>query len=184
MISGYNAEPYAVKNLMQIVSKELRVSGFIVGSLYHKVRSPPLDLGVCVPSLTPTSPHLAPRSRTHLPPFPLPPARPPSAPAVPRAILQRVPRRGRLRRAQVLRGPHARARGRRRGDRRRAEGHQHGEEGHHRRGRMMPFSVAWRVSRGRSVARGVLCRITLDIMDVNETRTRLSVRRVSEDPCP
>ena len=46
MISGYNAEPYAVKNLMHIVSKELRVSGFIVGSLYHKVRRVPLRIHV------------------------------------------------------------------------------------------------------------------------------------------
>lgn len=39
MISAYNAEPYGVKNLMQIVAKEVRVSGFIVGNLYHKVCS-------------------------------------------------------------------------------------------------------------------------------------------------
>ena len=38
MISEYNAEPHAVKNAMQIIWKELRVSGFIVGSLYDKVR--------------------------------------------------------------------------------------------------------------------------------------------------
>ncbi|KAI0719028.1 NAD-P-binding protein [Fomitopsis betulina] len=38
MISAYNAEPYGVKNLMQIVAKEVRVSGFIVGNLYHKYR--------------------------------------------------------------------------------------------------------------------------------------------------
>ncbi|EPS92449.1 hypothetical protein FOMPIDRAFT_1056866 [Fomitopsis schrenkii] len=38
MISGYNSEPYAVKTLGHVVTKELRLSGFIVGSLYHKVR--------------------------------------------------------------------------------------------------------------------------------------------------
>ena len=38
MISEYNAEPHAVNNAMQIIWKELRVSGFIVGSLYDKVR--------------------------------------------------------------------------------------------------------------------------------------------------
>ena len=44
MISEYNAEPHAVKNLMQVVWKELRVYGFIVGSLYPKVRPPPFPL--------------------------------------------------------------------------------------------------------------------------------------------
>ncbi|KZT65252.1 alcohol dehydrogenase [Daedalea quercina L-15889] len=38
MISGYNAEPYAPKNLMLIVGKQIRINGFIVGSLYPKYR--------------------------------------------------------------------------------------------------------------------------------------------------
>ncbi|KAH9914710.1 alcohol dehydrogenase [Fomitopsis serialis] len=38
MISAYNAEGYAPKNLTLIVGKEIRLSGFIVGSLYHKYR--------------------------------------------------------------------------------------------------------------------------------------------------
>ena len=37
MISGYNTtEPYHVKNLMQIVGKQLHLHGFIVGYLRHK----------------------------------------------------------------------------------------------------------------------------------------------------
>ncbi len=36
MISQYNSAPYHVKNLIQIVSKELSVHGFIVGSLRDK----------------------------------------------------------------------------------------------------------------------------------------------------
>ena len=36
MISGYNTQPHGVKNLMQIVAKELHLHGFIVGSLRHK----------------------------------------------------------------------------------------------------------------------------------------------------
>ncbi|KAI0634325.1 NAD-P-binding protein [Trametes polyzona] len=36
MISQYNTAPYPVKNLMKIVSQELSVHGFIVGSLRHK----------------------------------------------------------------------------------------------------------------------------------------------------
>ena len=37
MISGYNTtEPYHVKNLIQIVGKQLHLHGFIVGYLRHK----------------------------------------------------------------------------------------------------------------------------------------------------
>ena len=37
MIADYTAaQPYHVKNLMQIVARQLKISGFIVGSLYHK----------------------------------------------------------------------------------------------------------------------------------------------------
>lgn len=36
MISQYNSAPYHVKNLIQIVSKELSLHGFIVGSLRDK----------------------------------------------------------------------------------------------------------------------------------------------------
>lgn len=38
MISVYNAEPYAPKNLPLIIGKEIKISGFIVRSLYHKYR--------------------------------------------------------------------------------------------------------------------------------------------------
>jgi NADPH-dependent curcumin reductase CurA len=36
MISGYNDQAPPVKNLMMIVSKEIKVYGFIVASLSHK----------------------------------------------------------------------------------------------------------------------------------------------------
>ena len=36
MISQYNSEPAKVNNLMQIVAKELKIFGFIVGSLDYK----------------------------------------------------------------------------------------------------------------------------------------------------
>ncbi|RPD53531.1 NAD(P)-binding protein [Lentinus tigrinus ALCF2SS1-6] len=37
MISGYNAQtPYGIKNVMQIVTQELHIHGFIVGNLRHK----------------------------------------------------------------------------------------------------------------------------------------------------
>ena len=37
MISGYNTStPYGIKSAMKIVTQELHVNGFIVGSLRHK----------------------------------------------------------------------------------------------------------------------------------------------------
>lgn len=38
MMSEYNSEPYSPKNLSQIIYQQLRVCGFVVGSLYNKVR--------------------------------------------------------------------------------------------------------------------------------------------------
>lgn len=36
MISGYNSQPYFIKNLELIIGKEIKLSGFIVLSLDHK----------------------------------------------------------------------------------------------------------------------------------------------------
>lgn len=38
MISGYNVESPKVNNLMNIVSREIKIYGFIVGSLHNKYR--------------------------------------------------------------------------------------------------------------------------------------------------
>ncbi|EPS94416.1 hypothetical protein FOMPIDRAFT_1134389 [Fomitopsis schrenkii] len=38
MMSEYNSEPYSPKNLSQIIYQQLRVCGFVVGSLYNKYR--------------------------------------------------------------------------------------------------------------------------------------------------
>lgn len=36
MISGYNSEPYGVKNLLQIIGREIKMNGFLVHTMNHK----------------------------------------------------------------------------------------------------------------------------------------------------
>ena len=142
MNCGCNAERYPSNNAIQVVSKDLRVSGFFVETLYHMLHRPH------PPFRAPIYP--TPAHHSNL-------ARYPPAPIGLLIVLRGIPQillSGACPSTPEVRGSHARARRRRRGDR--AGGNSLGGEGYHFCGEMIPDTLRCVIESRLVVRCGVL----------------------------